>query len=121
MASVLLGLLLVVLLAACLLAWWTRHAPLAPAVLRELIRRELPTGSTSERVIAFLDVHRISHTGPKVSAAESEFAPGAAAYVWASVRDVRKGNPLADGVFLRFRFTDDLKLVDFVVEYSYTF
>jgi hypothetical protein len=96
-------------------------APLTPTKLRAGIARELPLGSSSDQVLAFLDARQVSHSGPEVSTAETGFPPGPAQFVLASVRDWRKGNPLAQGVFLRFRFDDSLRLTHYEVEYAYTF
>ena len=94
------------------------------------VRRELSDvltpGTPSIRVLASLDslttkygaIHGHIHDSPT---GEGMFRdPGK--YLTAAIRGPRAylANPLADGIFLTFKFDDQQRLVDHVIEYGYT-
>lgn len=110
-----------VVVAGAALVLWYRLAPLTPRKLRAEIATSLPPGSSSDKVIEFLAEKGVGYEGPIVTEGFTGYPQGRWAYVMAAVRDHRKGNPFAEGVFLSFRFDSSSKLLDWRVEYSYTF
>lgn len=95
------------------------QARITPEMLRAQILHELPVGASSGEVIAFLDARQIGHTGPTFSEFGATGLPrGPATFLYAALRDSRKGEPFADGIFLRFRFDDSDRLTHFHVKYS---
>ncbi len=99
------------------LAFWLRLR-ITPEMVRVRIEHELPLGSSSGKVLLFLDSLKAEHSGP-VSSRDYEF-PGATRMVAAAIRGFRKGDLLSDGIFMEFHFDDKDKLVGYRVDYSYT-
>ena len=90
--------------------------------MTRLVQRELPPGTPASRLATFLDSLRISHSEVRpTSVAGTGFPHGPARLMHASIQDLRRGNLLADGVFMVFRFDEQDRLIDYVVDYSYTF
>ena len=86
-----------------------------PEQLRRRIELELPLGSRSGTVLAFLDSLKTEHSGVSPS-----HDTGSTTIITAAIRGVRKGNLLADGIFMRFHFDDKDKLIRYTVKYGYT-
>ncbi len=91
---------------------------ITPETVRVRIEHDLPLGSSSGKVLLFLDSLKAEHSGP-VASGDHEF-PGATRMVAAAIRGFRKGDLLSDGIFMEFHFDDKDKLVGYRVEYSYT-
>jgi hypothetical protein len=109
---------IILIIAICLvlgtLAFWLRSR-ITPEELRVLIERDLPLGSSSGKVLLWLDSLKTEHSWPVDS--HGAF-PGATRLVPAAIRGFRKGNLLSDGVFMRFYFDDKDRLVGYRVHYS---
>ncbi len=50
---------------------------------------------------------------------DSDF-PAQVRMITAAIRGIRKGDLLADGIFMKFKFDDRDRLVTFIVGYGYT-
>ena len=86
-----------------------------PEELHRRIERELPLGSSSGRVLIFLDSLKTEH-----SRVVKSYSRGSTTMISAAIRGLRKGNLLADGIFMEFHFDDKDSLVRYTVEYGYT-
>jgi len=86
-----------------------------PEQLRRRIERELPLGSRSGKVLAFLDSLQTEHS----DVSPSHYS-GSTTIITAAIRGVRKGNLLADGIFMEFHFDDKDALIRYTVKYGYT-
>jgi hypothetical protein len=108
------------IVAICLLlgapAFWLRSR-ITPEELRVRIAHDLPLGSSSGRVLPFLDSLKVPHSG--ASPSRGDF-PGATRKVVAAIRGFRKEDLLSDGIFMEFYLDDEDKLVGYSVAYSYT-
>jgi len=86
-----------------------------PDQLRRRIERDLPLGSRSGKVLAFLDSLKTEHSGVTPS-----HYSGSTTIITAAIRGIRKGNLLADGIFMEFHFDDKDRLIRYTVKYGYT-
>jgi hypothetical protein len=91
---------------------------ITPDALRLKIRQELPLGSDSTRVVAFLDSLKATHSVFSTTF-DSDF-PGKVHVIYASVKGFRRGNLLSDGVFMKFKLDDQGRLAESVVRYVFT-
>jgi len=86
-----------------------------PDDLRRRIEHDLPLGSPSSNVLLFLDSLDTEHSG----VVESHYR-GSKTMISAAIRGFRKGNLLADGIFMEFHFDENDRLVRHSVKYGYT-
>jgi hypothetical protein len=107
-----------------MLVWY--RIRLTPEMLRARIAEDLPIGSSSERVLAFLDSLGTEHSGAHPDA-RSHFDDGrgdfptATRAITAALKGFRKGNLLSDEIFMQFKFDTSNRLLGHKVEYGYTF
>jgi hypothetical protein len=87
--------------------------------MNALIAKEIPPGTAIQRVLRFLDSLSTEHSGLVTTKDDVDFK-GEAELVFAAIRDLRRGNLLADGIFMKFRFDSEGRLTDHRVRYVYT-
>jgi hypothetical protein len=83
------------------------------------IAKQIPPGTELQRVLGFLDTLSTEHAGLVRTNDDVDFK-GESDVVFAAIRDLRRGNPLAEGVFIKFRFNSAGRLTDHRVRYVYT-
>jgi len=113
---VLLVVMLVTLLAAALIYLRNR---ITLADMNSMIAKEIPSGTEVQMVFSFLDSLRAEHSGLVKTKRDADF-DGEPDLVFAAIRDLRRGNPLAEGIFMKFRFDSAGRLTDHRVRYVYT-
>jgi hypothetical protein len=84
-----------------------------------VIAKQIPPGTELQRVVQFLDSLSTEHSGLVRTEHDNDFE-GESNLVFAAIRDLRRGNPLADGIFMKFRFDSAGRLTGHRVRYVYT-
>jgi hypothetical protein len=112
---------IVIVLALCLLALFIVHrvVRITAEALRVKIQEELPVGSSADKVLGFLDSLKTEHSEVFSSEDDSDFR-GPTRMITAAIRGFRRGNLLADGVFMKFKLDERDRLRDFRVKYVLT-
>jgi hypothetical protein len=90
--------------------------------IEQLIRKEIPIGSSVSQVIVFLDSHNISHsqvftvppygTNDDVIQKKPDTIKG---YMNASIKEVRRDLLASFGIYMKFYFDERGSLVDYTV------
>jgi hypothetical protein len=89
------------------------------ADMNAAIAKHIPPGTEVQRVLRFLDSLSTEHSGMVRTKHDVDFK-GESDMVFAAIKDFRRGNPLADGIFMKFRFDSEGRLTDHRVRYVYT-
>lgn len=88
-----------------------------------MIATEVPLGSSTTAVKAFLDAHGWRHSDLVETLVISDFDsyPGNKRVIAASLKGLRVGSVLSEGIFVNFLFDRNERLIDYKVREVFTF
>jgi hypothetical protein len=103
-------------------AVWYYRGHVSAEEVDALIAREIPPGSSSEDVEVFLRANGMTYSGIVETDVISDFRsyPGKKRVISASLKGIRVGSLLSDGIFINFLFDTENRLIDYRVQESYT-